>query len=485
MSVFCGVINIVLSLTIVAVCLYTYRLVVRPGPGRYAYLIVFYYTVTRVILFLLVPAVLRLGSGWYYDRVVSVKPGEVVTVYVIEFISYSVWSMGFILVSKMRGGGRGLQQRRGDGRDRDAAETTASIRSVKLFIFVVLVLYLASLLDKMVLDSRIAESALGSLIAPVALLAGPAFGLYAMSFRQQLGLATFALGLLVSLLAIGYSLLFGVRGQALFYGTFLVFIFLFCNRSRFLLTVGALSMVIMVAFQAQMILLRADQSYTRGSISSMATTLLSSRKGEGGGTLLLDAESRLGEATRLSVAFVRLRDSGRGVGWRVIESALLAPIPRVVLPEKPEPGSSDGTKAGMGMYVIQDQIRGEFWNMSDFVTGAHAYWELGVLGVLIFGFLAGAFIAFCIKRSARLGMFGIVMAVMAMKPWAMESKLWTSEIVLQVFHLLLPLLALWFGARVAVQVRARVVRILRLVPSGKPSGQRSTGGATAGSTRAC
>lgn len=448
----------------IVICLYCYRYVTSRLAQRYAYLLVFFYTIVRIILFLLVPAILRLNSNWYYDRILYIAPHEITTVYLLEFISYSTWAIGFVIVAILMQSGkrRGLQTESGFPlHEKNYGDTGLGVPT---FIFIILVLYLASFGDKMFLQSRFGESGIGSLIEPVAFLAGPAFGLYAMSFRSRVGTLDFLMGLVVSVAAIGYSLLFGVRGQALFYGTFLVFIFFFCNRSRFLLIAGLVSIVAMVGFHAEMTVLRADKSYTSGSVSSMVSSLFSSKPGSAGSGLLMDTESRLGEATRLSVAFVRLYDSGQGVGFRVIGSALLAPVPRVLMPNKPEPGSSDGTKTGMGMYVIQDQMRGEYWNMSDFVTGAHAYWELGFVGVLLFGFVAGVFISFFTAKFNKLGMFGIAMAVMALKPWAMESKLWVSEIILQLFHLIIPLLLIWYLVRISLSIYATIKKYLKWRP---------------------
>jgi hypothetical protein len=112
----------------------------------------------------------------------------------------------------------------------------------------------------------------------------------------------------------------------------------------------------------------------------------------------------------------------------------------------------------MGMYIIQIVMNEAPWNMSDFFTGVHSYWELGIIGVVVFSFLSALFISFCANYFARFSLAGLpLMMTMLFPPWN-EPKLWISQIILQFFHILFPLVLIWYVCKFIARLRIRLVK---------------------------
>ena len=124
-------------------------------------------------------------------------------------------------------------------------------------------------------------------------------------------------------------------------------------------------------------------------------------------------------------------------------------LPRSVNENKPHPSTIDGEdKYSQGMYLIYKEIYGYHYNnMSEFSSGSHAYWEFGWFGVLILPFISGAYVLACVVFFQRFGAFGLALLVGTFKPWGyMEPKMWVSDIVIQVYQLIIPILFLYFLA---------------------------------------
>jgi hypothetical protein len=54
----------------------------------------------RAILFLLLPAIVRLFTDWKYDRIYNVMPSEIGIVYAIELLSYYIWMFTLIMIGR-------------------------------------------------------------------------------------------------------------------------------------------------------------------------------------------------------------------------------------------------------------------------------------------------------------------------------------------------------------------------------------------------
>ena len=422
----------IISVVLIFLLFVLWRPLRKQFPRPIIFDLVAYFVALRLVLYFFIPALLRISSNWKYDRMIGAAPSEIATVYTLEFISYVVWMLSILIISKMSWFKRMAKKK-------NATIFSISDKSAKLFFFTISVLYLLYF------------------IGPAVMMSGHVIGLYIISLkRKHTGNLLFALGIAVSLVSIIYGIGSGVRGKMVWMGMWLFFLYFFVNRKKYILYLAIIGFATIAIFQSVMLQVRAGQEFRKMSPIEQITTFVSVKelKSEGN-NLLSSMELRFGEASRLSVAFVRLRDRGEAAGLRPIVSALYAPIPRRFFPEKPEPGSIDGTRRGMGMHIIQDVMRGEWWNMSDFFTGLHAYWELGMFGVVVFSFFSALFISFCANYFARFSLAGLPLMMVMLFPQWNEPKLWISQIILQIFHILLPLILIWYITKFISRLRIR------------------------------
>lgn len=424
-------------------------------------LVAFFMSV-KVVLIYLLPAILRVYSDWSKDREIGALPSEIVTAYAVEFISLLVWWFFVLLTLYLIRYGR-LFMNTKHGRRRVRHYTREPIaplsggmtfpnsvnlfteQTAKLFMTAICVLYLV-FFPYTIEAALMASEGQGNLIQPVVMLAGPVVGLYLFSRgTKEAGTAAFVLGTVITAMGFVAGFAFGSRGQVISAALWLIFLYFFVTRKKFILYISLVVVVGVLLFHNAMTVFRADTEFMNKSFYEKVENLvkgLDTEKDEGEG-LLSSLEFRFGEASRKSVGFLRLVDQGSMAGLQPILSSLYAPIPRRYFPDKPEPGSLDGTKEGMGMYIIHRVMDGSS-NMSEFFTGVHAYWELGMLGVFLLSSLSGIFIALCVGYFGKLGAAGLPMMMILLKPPWLEPKLWISETVLHVIHTIIPLVFLWY-----------------------------------------
>ena len=163
--------------------------------------------------------------------------------------------------------------------------------------------------------------------------------------------------------------------------------------------------------------------------------------GEGG--VLDKVEWRLGENSRMSVGYMRMYDKGRDAGINPLLNSLYI-LPRSWILNKPIPGSIDGTKLGVGMRLMHNEMRGTKWNMSGFFTGLHSYWEFGISGVFFISIIAGVYSAIVLRVVGNFTYLGLPLIIALYDTWWQMPKLWLSEISVQLFTVLIPTMILWY-----------------------------------------
>ena len=164
---------------------------------------------------------------------------------------------------------------------------------------------------------------------------------------------------------------------------------------------------------------------------------------------------------RIGTAFLGLHDRGEAAGINPIKHSLMGFLPRSIAPDKPIPSTLDPDDIySMGMYVISREIYGyDTFSMVEFPTGAHFYWEFGVLGVILLSAVSGLYVAVCAQAFSKLGMIALPLLVAIFKPWGyVDPKIWVSDIALQLYQVILPLILLLLITG-AVRYVAKNVRV--------------------------
>lgn len=107
---------------------------------------------------------------------------------------------------------------------------------------------------------------------------------------------------------------------------------------------------------------------------------------------LLDAFSWRAQGPRNSTVLYKLHDSGNSGGFTPYIGGIFFPLPRIIWPDKPVIGSSDGTTFGRPAYIVMRIGYGlPYHTMGPYLASAAAYWSLGWFGVFLCGFATGLF----------------------------------------------------------------------------------------------
>src|SRR3569623_265184 len=181
---------------------------------------------------------------------------------------------------------------------------------------------------------------------------------------------------------------------------------------------------------------------------SVDVGIASHKKGER--SVLGDIEWRFGAPTRLGTAFIDLYDRGEAAGFNPIKHSLMGFLPRFIDSDKPYPSTVQGDDIySQGMYVIYRERYGyDTFSMVEFPTGGHFYWEFGLAGVFFLSAISGFYIALCANWFSRFGIVALPLMIAIFKPWGyMDPKIWVSDIAMQIYQIILPLIALFFAVQ--------------------------------------
>ncbi|MFC1578167.1 hypothetical protein ACFL36_04055 [Thermodesulfobacteriota bacterium] len=461
----------------------------RQFPQPLLFDLVVFFVVVKIVMIFLIPAFLRAVSDWELDRVIGAGPSEIAINYTIEFASYLIWLLSIWFVSKLPGVKRIFRNINDDYNKAAIAKREGSFasnehyikdfagqkhegvnRQAKLFMVLLFGLYLFYFLShKLPLLASLYHfrpiALLSVFFEWAAMMSGPVVAIYIFSLRRKsVGNFTFFLGVGVAAVSMIHALGSGSRAQIVGPALWLIFMYLFVSRKKIILYGAICGLVMVLLLHSVMLDVRAMPKFgDKSPIEKIGAFIDKKKAGAGRADLLSGMEFRFGEASRVSVAFLRLYNNGMAAGLKPIQSALWAPLPRRFFPGKPQPGSVDGTWEGMGMHVVQGYMRAWPWVMSDFLTGVHAYWELGWLGVALFSIISGVFVGFSARYFSHFGLAGLPLMMMVLKPWWIEPKLWVSQIILESATVLIPLVLIWYFAGFILSLAGRYKKHLAIV----------------------
>jgi hypothetical protein len=138
-------------------------------------------------------------------------------------------------------------------------------------------------------------------------------------------------------------------------------------------------------------------------------------------------------------------ETDRGAHWHPIVNTLYAPLPRRFFPDKPWPTSLNGDPLSTGMFMCVSEFTAfENFSMTEFLTGAHAYWEFGWAGVLGISLVGGMLLALIAGLLCKMGLAGPGMIFFFFKPWGYNNpKLWFSDLMLEIVQIAPITFVLW------------------------------------------
>lgn len=420
----------------------------------YIYLVnlVFFFAFYKVIAYYVVPILLGLLSNFRYLREDGVELLSLVNIYGIEALSWIAWVAGLIVVAvqfKRRGDSNdyGLFKKNEDERVKWIL-LLLSIAFVYLQVTTILGIYISSAYPWFL---EITKSILIYTGSPASLL------LTFFGFKRW-GLSFGILGLL--LFVIGLATI-STRGALVYSVLFLVYLLLNFSKSRRIksqLAFGFLSVFILYSLLGGIPF--GAFNIENNVISSVEINIDNKR---GDRTAFEEIEWRYGALSRMSTKFVDMYDRGDSAGINPIRNSFLGFLPRSLNPDKPYPSTVDGNDYySQGMYLLYREIYGyDTYSMVEFSSGGHAYWEFGWFGVLVLSAISGVYIGLCMYYSQKLGLLSIILMMATFKPWGyVDPKIWASEIVLQFYQLIIPLILIIVLYKCAAYVRRFFLRIL-------------------------
>jgi len=69
-------------------------------------------------------------------------------------------------------------------------------------------------------------------------------------------------------------------------------------------------------------------------------------------------------------------------------------------------------------------------------------------GVFFLSAISGIYIALCANWFSRFGIVALPLMIAIFKPWGyMDPKIWVSDIAMQIYQIILPLIALFFAVQ--------------------------------------
>ena len=444
-----------IAAAIICILMFTRRFLVKTRYRKLFVELVISLAIFKIAAYYLFPAAARLMNDWKFDVQAMVLPREIAFVYVIDFISYAAWALTIIFFASNIAGRFGVENP-GDG--------IIATKRERILVFLVFLLFMMSFKDSLATvffpGLADADDTYFNPLGPFSVACGQVLGCsVAFLGPKAYGRVNWVLGVACFLMFLVFASLSGVRGLVIYPVLWLLFLNLTIKKSVKMYVVGGMLLIALGLLHGPFMSLRVNE----GAVQTELVERMAGMGEKGERSLPDEVIWRFGELTRMSVGFKRMADDDQYAGFRPILSTLYAPMPRRFFPDKPWPGSIDDDKYGSGMYIIHRKIL-DTYNMSEFSTGMHAYWEFGLAGVLVCSIIAGLYTSICLILSARFGLTGLALLVLSFKPWGYnEPKIWMPELMLQITQIIIPLAALWFFAGLLEKFPASMRTLLSAV----------------------
>ena len=409
------------------------------------------------------PALYGFLEGYPWESYYQILPEHYVIVYIIELLSVSFWLIGFYAFRPFY---RKLSKWSIIHRPPSGIVDNLLFLYVILFALIMMISLssgLSSYGDMVAYDAQnLGENVMlfptsitipktiwvivKSLFFLPGILAGGILASRPMPGRSRYRL----IGWAVIIFLLVYGLVVGLR-QFILGAVLILFIFGFSQGNRRVLKPMAVGLVILVLL-APVIGSEYREALTKPEarewgmmkrLSFVYQMRSMQEKGNFIGDFWHAAGSRLIDPL-VSAGLVKATLRGESAGLKPLFSSFVAPIPRFLWPNKPAPGSSDGTNEGLATFVVWRETIGRTWGLcGGFTTGSHAFWELNIIGVILFGIFGGLFARSILEATRHAGDIGLMIWVLSMKPFAFSVHLWTPEIIRIGLQIILPVIIIY------------------------------------------
>jgi hypothetical protein len=386
--------------------------------------LVFYFIFVKLILHFSIPSILRIISDYKFEKEDNVRIFDLLTIYIIEIFSWIFWLVGFIIVGV-------FFREKYDKIEKDDFIKKSSSKSN----FLILIISFGFIIHMYFMVSLNTEGLIFSLFSQLFFFAGLTIGpLLIISYKKSFNIFYLVLGIFVFIISLFSLATRGAMIYSFFYILFLIG-YLFYSR-RILIRLTIVSILTVVIFSIFPDLLGGRISVNENGINLVAQDFSEKQQGR---SFIDEIEWRLGAPTRIGTAFIQLREESPA-GFNPIKNSLIGILPRSINENKPHPSALVGNNPySLGMYLICHKIYGTESLMVEFPTGAHFYWEFGILGIVFLSLISGIYIAICLKLWSRIGLISIPLLIATFKPFGyVDPKIWVSDIAMQLYQIIIP-----------------------------------------------
>ena len=425
---FCiGLVDVILSGFMLYICLsyWNKAKITVMEVSQNCYIVDFLFSICfiKLALYYFMPSVTHIITNWNCVLDANVDPIEVMYLYIVEFISYSIY---FYVINKC------LSRYKPD-LTIDTGTNSSIFVSVVLFGGILFYLGSSFLKEDSIMDSL-------WMFVPFLKGASLALAIFVLIIgNQTFKILNVILSLLLILVYAFYAISQGVR-SLIFWPSLLTIYFCFVFNKRKLkvfLPIGVGGLLFLAIFQNVLVSQRGHFNKNATTIERVSTMTDSHTKSRDK-SLFDEIDSRFGAMTTYGVGYLRLANKGEYAGIAPVLNSLYAPIPRRFFEDKPVPCSVDGKTYGQGMYVGMAAVTHNPYCMTEPATGGHAYWEFGILGVILYSIIPALYVFFCMVFFSKFGLVSLPVFYGIFKGEYCEPKLWVSCIVLQLFQYNLP-----------------------------------------------
>ena len=408
---------------------------------------VFFFALYKVIMYYLLPLVLRLFSNFQFVYIDGYTPAQLALLYLIEAVSWVPWLFGFILVGSLK---------RRKHSNKDLISPPPKTDKISKFLIIFLAVFSipfkiyegVSLVD---LDYQLPVYL--QIFKPLFYYGGgPASVLLLLVGYKRWGGGYTLLGLGGVFFTLATS---ATRGTFVYMFVLMLFVgyYLAANKRRYLMRAATIFISLAALFISVGGLPRVAMS---NDASGLGLSFDFSTDKKGDRTPLEEIEWRFGAASRMSIAFIKMYERGDSAGINPIKHSLLGFLPRSLNPDKPIPSTVDPNDIySQGMYLIYSETHGpDHLSMTEFSSGGYAYWVFGLLGVLILPFISGVYIGLCSYYFRFYGIASVALMMIVFKPFGyVDPKIWVSDIIMQIYQIIIPLAALTFALTLIAKLK--------------------------------
>ena len=423
--------SIVFSVFIL-VCLYfLYKWSAQALISSYFLKIIILFYAFKIVAYYLLPAVLRFLDGYSLEIEKNISLEYLSAIYLLEAVAVLLWIAGIITgfsLLKIKSESVMAQSRLNL-----PGITPISNKSFLLYVLVFLIFFLINI------GFFEGEGLFFTIFKPLIKSTAPFIGIllvfYGIRFKSFLKVATGLVFLAATLIFISS------RGAFIYsFVTLAILLYVFAvNRKLFVSYILVFSGV----FFTYYLIVGGIPKFTVND-AGITINIDSDKKMDR--SAFEEIRFRFSASTLYSTGFLMMEEKGIVAGINPIAHSLSGIVPRKYWPEKPIPSTLNPNDIySQGMYLIYKAVEGEgSTNMVEFSSAAHSYWEMGLFWVAASSFIAGFYVFLSIKIAGMLKHFGIVYLLSTLKPFGyMDPKMWTSEIILQIYQIMLPALILY------------------------------------------